>query len=71
MSSRPDSFRQPATGRLFALRAGSHGFTLLEVMVVVVIIGIMLGVAAFSLRGDSHADLIREEATRLGALIEL
>ncbi len=65
--------RQPASGRLFAFgslrRAG--GFTLLEVMVVVVIIGIMLTVSAMSLRGDSHAELMQREATRLIALLDL
>lgn len=40
-------------------------------MVVVVIIGIMLTVATLSLRGDSHAELMQREATRLMALLDL
>ena len=40
-------------------------------MVVVVIIGIMLTVSALSLRGDSHAELMQREATRLVALLDL
>ena len=65
--------RQPASGRLFALgqQQRVQGFTLLEVMVVVVIIGIMLGLSALSMRGDSHAGLLQREATRMMALLDL
>jgi len=67
------AIRQPASGRLFALGRlpRARGFTLLEVMVVVVIIGIMLGVSALSMRGDSHAELLQREATRMIALLNL
>ena len=40
-------------------------------MVVVLIIGIMLTVSALSLRGDSHAELLQREATRMMALLDL
>jgi len=40
-------------------------------MVVVLIIGIMLSVATLSLRSDSHAELLKREATRLVALLDL
>ncbi|MES9901050.1 MAG: type II secretion system minor pseudopilin GspH [Sedimenticola sp.] len=47
------------------------GFTLIEIMVVVVIIGVMLSLASLSLSGDRREDLLREEARRLHALIGL
>ena len=64
---------QPASGRLFAFGglARSKGFTLLEVMVVVLIIGIMLTVSTLSIRGDSHAEIMRREADRMVALLDL
>ncbi|VAW78697.1 General secretion pathway protein G [hydrothermal vent metagenome] len=48
-----------------------RGFTLLEVMVVVVIIGIMMMTFTLSLRGDSHAKLLQREAQRMIALLDL
>ncbi len=48
----------------------AHGFTLLETMVVVLIIGIILSFATLSLR-DNKASLLKEEAQRLSALLEL
>jgi general secretion pathway protein H len=64
---------QPASGRLFTFGRleRARGFTLLEVMVVVMIIGVMLTVSALSLRGDSHAELLKREATRMIALLDL
>lgn len=64
---------QPAPGRLFAFGgvARTQGFTLLEVMVVVLIIGVMLGVSALKLGSDSHAKLLKQEATRMVALLDL
>jgi general secretion pathway protein H len=46
-----------------------RGFTLLEVLVVMLIIGIVLSVAALSLNGDKHE--LENEARRLQALIAL
>jgi len=46
-----------------------RGFTLLEVLVVMVIIGIVLSLAVLSLRGDEHE--LENEARRLQALIAL
>lgn len=49
----------------------SGGFTLIEVMVVVVIMGILINFAVLSLRGSSPADQIDKESQRLKSLIEI
>ncbi len=46
-----------------------RGFTLLEIMVVLVIIGIFVSLATLSLRGPDRAGFLEEEAHRLNALI--
>lgn len=65
--------KQPATGRLFALsaRCCSKGFTLLEVLAVMVIIGIMLTFVTLSPGGDRRAEEMQREAQRLVALLQL
>ncbi len=47
------------------------GFTLLELMVVLVVIGIMLGFAVAALRGPDDKDRMQQEALRLRALMNL
>jgi general secretion pathway protein H len=47
------------------------GFTLIEVMVVVVIIGILINFTMLSLRSRSPADQLNEESKRLKSLIEI
>ena len=49
----------------------SAGFTLLELMVVLVLIGIILSFAALSLRGDDISELMDQETRRLATLLEL
>jgi len=45
------------------------GFTLLELMVVLVLIGIIFSFAVLSMRGDDLADLMEREAQRLEMLL--
>jgi general secretion pathway protein H len=55
-----------------ALAAGrSSGFTLLELLVVLVLVGIIFSFAMLSLRGDDLAELVEQETRRLGTLLEL
>lgn len=49
---------------------GARGFTLIEVLVVLLVMGLLAGLAAAIVRPDSR-DLLRVEAERLGQLLEL
>lgn len=48
-----------------------HGFTLLELLVVVVIVAILFTYTTLAIRSDSPADLIKKEALRLERLVQL
>jgi len=51
--------------------ATARGFTLIEVMVVMVIIAILITAVSLSLKGDRVAEALGEEAKRLTALLNL
>lgn len=52
-------------------RLPPRGFTLIEVMVVIVIIAILVTMVSLSMRGDRAGEQIEEEARRLTALLNL
>jgi general secretion pathway protein H len=56
---------------VIASARASAGFTLLELLVVIVIISILLTLASLSMRGDRRLDMMKEEARRLQALVNI
>ncbi len=61
------------TGRTeyLTVRRAQHGFTLLELMVVIVLIGIILTFVVGSVGDGGRRDRIQREAQRISALVEL
>ncbi|MES0327501.1 MAG: type II secretion system minor pseudopilin GspH [Gammaproteobacteria bacterium] len=56
----------------YSLRSSKeHGFTLLELLIVIVIVAILFSFATLTIRSSSPEDLIKEEAYRLDRLIQL
>lgn len=55
---------------LFPALHGQRGFTLIEVLIVLVIIGVIVGLAALAFR-DNRADELAREAQRLRAVLAL
>jgi general secretion pathway protein H len=59
------------TARPVSVSRRSAGFTLLELMVVLVLIGIIISFAVLSLGGDKISELMKQETRRLATLLEL
>jgi general secretion pathway protein H len=64
------TIHRPVTRRPLIRGSHQHGFTLLEILVVVLIIGIVVGMATLSMR-DDPVRRARTEVERMGALITL
>lgn len=62
---------QPVFSRRIRPRLRQGGFTLLELMVVLVIVGIILTFLTLSTGGDNRAEQLEREARRLTALLQL
>ena len=64
--------KQPASRRLFAFTVNRQsGFTLLEIMIVIVIVGIVMSFVTVSIGGDRRAQEMDREAKRFMALLDL
>jgi general secretion pathway protein H len=55
----------------FSPSSRASGFTLLELLVVIVIVSVLFSFLTLSIRGNSPEELIKEEAYRLNQLIQL
>lgn len=67
-SNQQKAARQPARG---ILRDRQNGFTLLELLVVVVIVAILFTYTTLAIRSDSAEDIIKHEAQRMERLVQL
>lgn len=52
-------------------RTHQRGFTLLEIMVVLVIVGVLVSVTTIAFKGPNRVDALEDEGRRLSALIDL
>ncbi len=60
-----------ASIRLFRLQQWQQGFTLLEIMVTLVLIGIILSFASLSINNNNVERILQQEAQRVAGLLEL
>lgn len=57
--------------KLSALTIKQNGFTLIEVMVVIVLIGLMASLVQFNFSGNNPADKLKHESARFAAIFEV
>ncbi|WP_019027317.1 type II secretion system minor pseudopilin GspH [Colwellia piezophila] len=57
--------------KLSALTIKHRGFTLIEVMVVIVLIGLMASLVQFNFSGNNPADKLKHESARFAAIFEV
>jgi len=64
-------FAGARAGKGSRTRQGSRGFTLIEVMVVIVVIGIMVSLVQFSVSGNRPEEKLKQASTRFAGVFDI